>query len=400
MKPKIHLVRGFSTSLGKKAAQKRLSESYDESAELANPRGGNVEVLLEELLRSIIRVTGASAGVVRVLSPEGQRLSLIASNGLQDKVCSNGSVVDAWCGACGKSLRTHDIETGDAAYCMSRYGESFFAEKCQFVLAVPLVDEGGGKRPSGVVTLFFAAAQNMTYDSERALRSYVELVYIALHNAWQNEDRYQVNLLAERQSIANEIHDSLAQTLYFAKIRTSLLLDALKTENDILAFKCAQDIDEALENSQKTVRELVTHFRCQMDPEGLQCALQKLVKDFIARGSIALEYGNQVANFNLPQEYELQIFLIVREALVNIATHSGASVARLNISCTDGRYQFVVEDNGCGFGGAPPDGHYGLVIMRERALRIGGEVAVESLEGQGTRLKLIFSAPGVTPNVA
>jgi len=172
------------------------------------------------------------------------------------------------------------------------------------------------------------------------------------------------------------------------------LLDALKTDNDLLAFKCAQDIEEALESSQKTVRELVTHFRCQMDPRGLQYALQKLVKDFIARTSIPLEYATQLEEITLPLEYELQVFLIVRESLVNIATHSGASNARLTVTRSDGQYQFVVEDNGGGVGsGVPLDGHYGLTIMRERALRIGGVVEVESMEGLGTRVQLIFSAP-------
>jgi two-component system nitrate/nitrite sensor histidine kinase NarX len=201
-------------------------------------------------------------------------------------------------------------------------------------------------------------------------------------------------LLDERQSIANEIHDSLAQTLYFAKIRTSLLLDAMKSDNDLLSFKCAQDIDEALESSQKTVRELVTHFRCQMDPKGLRFALQKLVNDFVARTNIRLAYDNRIDDLELPKEYELQVFLIVRESLVNIATHSGATMAGLTISREGAHYQFAIDDNGAGVGDvAPLEGHYGLEIMRERALRIGGEVKVTGLEGQGTRVQLIFSAP-------
>jgi nitrate/nitrite-specific signal transduction histidine kinase len=66
----------------------------------------------------------------------------------------------------------------------------------------------------------------------------------------------------------------------------------------------------------------------------------------------------------------------------------------LIVCWSDGLYQFTVEDNGGGVGSeAPPEGHYGLAIMRERALRIGGEVEVESLDGMGTRVQLIFTAP-------
>lgn len=396
MKSKIHLVSGRNASFVKEVVAKHMPASNNDSRTSAALRGGKTAGLLEEFLETIIRALAANAGVVRVLSPDGQQFRLISCSGLPAEVCHNESVVDAACGVCGKSLNSGDIESSDADYCMKRMGNSFFAEACKFVLAVPLRSSDKEREPSGVVTLFFASEQQMTDGIARTLRSYAELMRIALKNVWQNEDSFQVNLLAERQSIANEIHDSLAQTLYFAKIRTSLLLDAMKTDNDLLAFKCAQDIDDALESSQKTVRELVTHFRCQMDENGLDAALRKLVKDFMTRSSISFDYNNQVEKFELPTEYELQIFLIVREALVNIATHSRASFARLDISCTDGRYNFTVEDNGAGIGsGAPPEGHYGLVIMRERALRIGGVVEVESLNGLGTRVQLIFSAPAV-----
>jgi nitrate/nitrite-specific signal transduction histidine kinase len=79
---------------------------------------------------------------------------------------------------------------------------------------------------------------------------------------------------------------------------------------------------------------------------------------------------------------------------VNIATHSGARAASVIVSRNDERYQFTIEDNGEGVSESPPtDGHYGLTIMRERAMRIGGSVEVENLKGHGTRVKLIFNAP-------
>jgi len=393
MKPKIHLVGGCASSFVNEVASRHVPESGNDSNESAASRGGEAGVLLEGLLATILKALDASAGIVRVLSPDGHVLRTIASVGMPAEICQSESVVDAGCGVCGKSTSTQLVKSSDTDFCKSRYGADFFGAACKFLLAVPL-GVGDDGESAGVITLFFAEQKNVTDDVKRTLNSYAELIHIALKNVWMNEDCHQVNPLAERQSIANEIHDSLAQTLYYAKIRASLLLDAMKNDNDLLAFKCAQDIDEALEGSQKTVRELVTHFRCQMDPKGLKFALQKLVKDFGARTSITLKYDNQVEEMDLPLEYELQIFLIVREAMVNIATHSGASVARLIVACSDGKYQFTIEDNGGGVGSeAPPEGHYGLAIMRERALRIGGEVEVESLDGMGTRVRLIFTAP-------
>ncbi len=394
MKPKIKLVGGCASSFVSEVISEHTPKSGNDSSESAVSGSAVAGALLEQFLATIIRAVDASAGIVRVLSPDGLVLRTIGSAGLPAETSQSEFVVDAGCGVCGKSLIEKTVESSDADFCMGRYGAKFFGDACKFVLAVPLGKCERKDEPAGVLTLFFADKKNISEEVKRTLVTYADLMCIALKTVWKNEDGYQTNLLAERQSIANEIHDSLAQTLYFAKIRTSLLLDALKSDNDLLAFKCAQDIEEALEGSQKTVRELVTHFRCQMDARGLKFALQKLANDFITRSNIALEFDDQVENYNLPLEYELQIFLIVRESLVNIATHSGASRASLSVIQNNKQYQFVVQDNGGGVAsGAPPEGHFGLVIMHERALRIGGEVEVESLQGQGTRVQLTVGVP-------
>jgi two-component system nitrate/nitrite sensor histidine kinase NarX len=158
--------------------------------------------------------------------------------------------------------------------------------------------------------------------------------------------------------------------------------------------KYAHDIDDSLESSQKTVRELITDFRCSVDPSGLLHALQTIVEEFRHRNDIELEYINLVANLELPLEYEIQVSHIVQEALVNIATHSGATHARLVVDLSDNYYVFTIDDNGsggCTF--TPIEGHYGMRIMRERAQRIGGEIKVESAEGIGTRVRLFFPEP-------
>ena len=394
MRPKIQLVGGCASSFANEALPEHESVSVDDGNKAAATKSSEAGVLLEQFLTTIIGATGASAGIVRLLSPNGHELRTIGSAGELGTSCKSESVIDTECGVCGKAASKQSIELSNIETCKARYGAAFFGKSCKFVLAVPLGRDEAHGEPAGVMTLFFAAQQSVADDNKLTLQSYADLIRIALKSIWQNEDTHQHNLLDERQSIANEIHDSLAQSLYYAKIRASLLLDALKSDNDLLAFKCAQDIDEALESSQKTVRELVTHFRCQMDPKGLKYALQKLVNDFTERTNITLKYDNQVDDLELPKEYELQIFLIVRESLVNIATHSGATIASLTVICSDGRYQFVVEDNGSGVGSSDPlEGHYGLEIMRERALRIGGEVKVTNMQGHGTRVQLSFSAP-------
>jgi len=392
--PKNHLFDDFASSFVNDVVAGYASESGNDGRKASAIISSQASVLLEGFLANIIRSLGASAGMVRLLLPNGKQFRMLGCSGVSDEALQRKTVLEAGYGAGGASGINSVAESSDAEYCRSKYGDVFFADSCSHILIVPLGENDTGSKPDGVITLFFATGQSVTEEASRTLKTYAELVRIALKSFWQNEEFHQNNLLTERQAIANEIHDSLAQTLYYAKIRASLLLEAIKTDNDILAFKCAQDIDETLEGSQKTVRELVTHFRSQMDAKGLKYAIHKLVKDFSARTSLVLEYENQVEDVVLPLEYELQIFHILREALVNVATHSGASSVRLKANCSDGQYRFTVEDNGVGLGnGNPKEGHYGLAIMRERALSIGGLVEVESMDGLGTRVQLIFSAP-------
>lgn len=369
-----------------------------ETQKLTVNQSGELWILLEEFLAIIIRAVGAHAGAVRMLSPNGMELQMVGAIGLPLEVCQRESVVGLDCGACGKAVYSNDVSSSNAIDCGYCYNCNFFGGKCKYVVAVPLKYRGD---LIGVFTIFFATIQDVPDDVARIFRSFAELIGVALENARQNRENRRASQIAERQMMANEIHDSLAHTLVYAKMRMSLLSEAMCTGKDELALACANDVDEALQRSQKTVRELIKHFRCQMDPLGLQHALQELVHEFSERTNIALGYANWVADLDLPLEHELQAFQIVSEALANVARHSGATRARLTVGKSQGRYVFTVEDNGSGGCSTTPiEGHYGLMIMRERAQRIGGEIEVKSSQRTGTKVRLSFPDPDLSKEQA
>ena len=108
--------------------------------------------------------------------------------------------------------------------------------------------------------------------------------------------------------------------------------------------------------------------------------------------AVPASVADLAADLDLPLEHEIQTYHIVREALSNIAKHSSASHARLIVDHLCGYYVFTIEDNGVGTF-SPLEGHYGIIIMRERAQRIGGEIKVESTKGLGTCVQLFFPEP-------
>lgn len=211
----------------------------------------------------------------------------------------------------------------------------------------------------------------------------------------------RTGLANERQMMANEVHDSLAQALTYMRMRMSLLRDAIRQGDDVRAYKYWSDVDISLTNTHRRLRELITYFRSRMDPQGLLHALAEMSANFLDRTGVALEFANRVPDLDLPVAREVQVFHIVQEALANVCKHANARGARLTLDRKDGGYEIAVEDDGVGMavdaaGGEHGEpGHYGIAIMRERARRLGGELTLESTPGAGTRVRLYF--PAVEP---
>lgn len=365
---------------GSQAAGSEIHASY----------GKEIKALLDGFLEPIIKSVGASGGAIRMLSPDGLELHIAGAVGLPQEIQEGEGHVDLGCGVCGQAAREGGLQTAKAATCARLSGMRFFKSGCKGIVAVPL--EFRGKR-IGVFNLFFDDERELGNEAAQTLRCFAEMIGISLENARLARENRRMQLMAERQAIANEIHDSLAQTLAFSRMRMSVLQEAVRRQDEVLTQKCLNDVNEALDTGKKSVRELITHFRCQMDPLGLRHALQVLAGEFVGRTGIELEYVNTQADFAMPMEHELQVFNIVREVLANIAAHSGASHASLRVGRAAGRYVFEITDNGTGMPGSiPPEGHYGLTIMRERARRIGAKIDVDSAKGQGTRVRLILKA--------
>jgi two-component system nitrate/nitrite sensor histidine kinase NarX len=376
--------------------QKKEGNAKNKAFTHAVTKVGDLKPLLEEFLSTLITTVKATAGIVRIHPPpHGQTPQIVSSVGFPDELLEAENVIDIHCESFGKTAIGGCIYLTNLGECNAKHECRYIECNIKSVIAASLGSLDSPDNQIGVLTLFFDTPQEPSEQTSKTILAFTGLLGTIIENNRTNSETKRIDLLAERQSIASEIHDSLAQTLVYTRMRTSLLLESIRAGNELMSAKYAHDIDDALEISQKTVRELITDFRCQMDPAGLSRALQTLTEQFCLRNNIALEYINRVANLELPLEFEIQVYNIVQEALANIASHSGATHARLIVDFTSDYYFFTVKDNGsggCAF--TPVEGHYGMMIMRERAQRIGGEIKLESSKGFGTHLQLFFPKPG------
>ena len=350
----------------------------------------DIEALLNRFLSMMVRLSGASAGVVRVLTGDGKHLRLAASLGLPAELVEKERLVDIDCGICGVALRNDEIkQTRDLKPCVARTGQPFFGE-CRSMVVVPLEHNG---RLLGAYNLYMAEDKPIPEEVSLLFRSISEHLAMAVENTRLMRENLRMSLMSERQMMANEVHDSLAQTMAYMKMRIELLREALLQYESGKALKYSGDIQQALDEAYASLRELLTQFRNRMDPLGLEHALKEHAAAYFDRTGVRLEFENRIPDLNLTVDQEVQVFHIVQEALSNVARHSGAGQARLTLDIADGQYAFTVEDDGRGVFvmGAQPDlrHHFGISIMSERAQRLGGNIEIANRPQGGARLRLL-----------
>jgi len=194
----------------------------------------------------------------------------------------------------------------------------------------------------------------------------------------------------DRSAIANELHDSLAQSLASLKMQVRVLDDTLRQDNEVAIWKEMENIQAGLDEANIELRELITYFRLPVDGNGVVSAIEKAVSRFRLTSSIEAVLQNHWPAVNLPVEYERQVLRIVQEGLANVRKHSGADMVRILLNQAHDARRVLIEDDGVGMSLTPDemDNHFGLSIMQERAGSIGATLQLESEPGDGTRIIL------------
>lgn len=208
----------------------------------------------------------------------------------------------------------------------------------------------------------------------------------------------RLSVLEERNLLAHELHDSLAQTLATLRFQVRMLDDSLaQSPISDEARTDLEHIRNGLDEAHTELRELLSSFRAPMDRQGLIAGLEKITERFRQKTGTQVFFQTNCRPFDLPASMKLQIVRIVQESLANIRKHARAQTVRVLLTrLSSGEHVVLVEDDGIGFsapkaGGGRPGEHIGLSIMQERARRIGAELRIESEPGEGTRVELVFT---------
>ncbi|HMM47115.1 MAG TPA: GAF domain-containing protein [Thiobacillaceae bacterium] len=353
----------------------------------------NVEQLLGRFLSTMIRLSGAQAGAVRIITDDRMHLRLIGSVGLPPELVEQETLVSLDCGVCGKAAREVTVSTwSNVAFCKRQAGDAYFSSTCNSVVAVPLMHKN---QVMGVYNLFMAEGRAVPDDVRLLFRSISEHLGIALENARLTRENMRISLMNERQMLANQIHDSLAQTLAYAKMRLNVLSDAMRDADYAKANRYLGDVEEAVDLAYADLRDLITQYRDRINPRGLVPAIQELAKNFRKKANADVDFLNLVQEVNISPDEEIQVFHIIQESLYNIAKHARARHVVITFDLENGQYLVNVADDGVGLQKKKDESStmgksFGLTIMRERAARLNGKLSIESRPAGGTVIRLTF----------
>lgn len=264
-------------------------------------------------------------------------------------------------------------------------------EGLQACLAVPL---RRGEERIGALCVGSRRAHPFTAEDHRLLDGLATQAAIAIENARLYEQTQQLAVLEERDRIAREMHDGLAQILGYIGLKA-------KTARELLARAQVDRVGPELDQIESVVREAHADIReCILGLKstvsggrGLLSTLQEYVRTYSLQNRIRAELvvESQMEAVPLSPTAEVQLLRIVQEALTNVRKHAAASRTWVRMGIEDHQFKVTIADNGRGFRPAASDGlHFGLQTMKERAQSVGGTVTFLSQPGQGTQVVALF----------
>jgi signal transduction histidine kinase len=217
--------------------------------------------------------------------------------------------------------------------------------------------------------------------------------------------------LQERELLAEELHDGLAQNLGFLNLQAQAAGLYLRSGQDEAAQDSLDRLARVALEMQGDTRALIDNLlTVSLPSEGLCSVVRRAVAHFEEQTGLpaSLELADDLdavcSSEALPPAAGVQLLRILQEALANVRKHAGSpSQIDVRLGAEDGRLEMTIVDNGAGFDPALEgmDGkHFGLQVMHQRAERIGGRLAVHSAPGQGTRVKVKVPLDGNTGGTA
>lgn len=368
---------------------KELAEAFEFSTEIVAQL--DLDILLQSVTdrsRKLMRANEASLCLSR---EDGRVLELVASQG-------SNLPTDGLYQSVERGIALQVIGEGKT---IARQGN--ICDACAFMrgypfgncLAAPLKI---GSTILGALCVVRDEEFPFSAEETQAMTLLANTAAIAITNARLVEQEriqtHQSAVLTERQRLAAELHDNLAQTLSFLRFRVEHISNLVPSNSEQVSTELL-GIQNTLNTVYDQVRDVIIGITPKpIETESLTDQLAGYMSDFQRLTAVPVEF-----TMESPQDWQLnaveqvQFFYIIRESLTNIRRHARAKKVAISLARINGNICCEISDDGCGFDLRRELNvdQLGLKIMHTRAERVGGYLEIQSAPGQGT--KVILTMP-------
>jgi Signal transduction histidine kinase len=338
--------------------------------------GGIAEHLIEEA-RGVVEISRAA-----VLAGSGGRRLVVLAQSAADRVDwetsldADSAIADAWASQQPQvSSRSQSRTAGSGQEVTS--------------LVVPLV---AGVRTVAVLALEADRAGAFPPAVVAQLAALAEPAALRLEAALLFDDVRSLATTEERQRLAREIHDGIAQELVIIGYGIDNVLGLLPEDSD--GATELRRLREEITRVITEVRMSLFELRSDVDQQGgLSAAVADYARKVGAASGLRVHLSIEATPARLPAWVEAELMRIAQEAINNARRHSGAQNLWVNIEIDPPYARIEISDDGAGIGPHRPEGRFGLAIMAERAQRIRGELQISPRENGGTSVAIVYGTP-------
>ena len=257
------------------------------------------------------------------------------------------------------------------------------------LLAVPLRVNGGVIGVLDVVN----KAGGFSEEDVRVMSVFANQAAMAIEHSRLQKQAEQLAVLAERQRLARELHDSVTQSLYSVTLYANAAILALAAGKQDVSAGYLKELQETAQEGMRDMRLLIFELHPPvLETEGLVAALQARLAAVEGRAGLQTELLVE-GERRVPIAIEGELYWIAQEALNNVRKHAEARHVTVHLRFSEASVCLEVSDDGMGFDPqAVPAGRWGgMRTIAERAASVGGKLTYKSTPGEGTQVKIEVS---------
>ena len=348
----------------------------------------NLADALQVSMALIVDLFDLNTGWLFLYDEEAVKFYTSSTHNLPPVMTQNPALLRGSC-YCQRTYRDGDMQGAaniNAISCSRLEDLTEGTEGLRYHASVPLY---ANEKKLGILNAVSTDWTGFSEDELQLLHTVGDLVSMAIERAQLFQTSIEIGTISERNRIAREIHDTLAQGLAAVALQLEVADSALDSTTNTETVRKA--INKALNLTRQNIEE-ARHSVIELREEplaesSLAEAVKKLVHHEDIESQIIIESDIAGNTADIPNRVAISLYRVVQEAVNNVIQHANATKLFVMLDAQGQQILLKIKDNGQGFDVTQvPDGHFGLIGMNERVKLLNGTMEVASTPEVGTQL--------------